>query len=137
MNVLLLYPEFPNGFWSFKYALKFIGCRAALPPLGLVTVAAMLPTAWNLRLVDMNVEKLRDQDLRWADYVLLGAMIVHTPERQMHTSGTARRPQRLPQRRTQRSHTSPPTGAPTRNRAERSFSLNPCTLYCAPGQQRK
>jgi radical SAM superfamily enzyme YgiQ (UPF0313 family) len=76
MNVLLLYPEFPNGFWSFKYALKFIGCKAALPPLGLVTVAAMLPKAWNLRLVDMNVRKLEDSDLSWADCALISAMVV-------------------------------------------------------------
>jgi len=76
MNVLLLYPEFPNGFWSFKYALKFIGCKAALPPLGLVTVAAMLPKAWNVRLVDMNAEKLKESDLAWADCALISAMVV-------------------------------------------------------------
>ena len=76
MNALLLYPEFPDGFWSFKYALKFIGRKAALPPLGLLTVAAMLPKDWNLRLVDTNVNKLAESDLLWADYAFLGAMVV-------------------------------------------------------------
>jgi radical SAM superfamily enzyme YgiQ (UPF0313 family) len=76
MNVLLVYPEFPDTFWSFKHALKFIHRRASLPPLGLLTVAAMLPRAWGKRLVDLNVRKLRDEDLRWADIVFLSAMIV-------------------------------------------------------------
>ncbi len=71
MNALLIYPEFPDTFWSFKHALKFLGKRAAQPPLGLMTVAALLPTAWKKRLVDTNVERLRDRDLDWADVVLL------------------------------------------------------------------
>jgi radical SAM superfamily enzyme YgiQ (UPF0313 family) len=75
VNVLLLYPEFPDTFWSFKHALKFIRKRASLPPLGLLTVAAMLPRAWNKRLVDTNVRALRDKDLAWADLVCIGAMI--------------------------------------------------------------
>jgi radical SAM superfamily enzyme YgiQ (UPF0313 family) len=74
MNALLIYPEFPDTFWSFKHALKFLGKRAAQPPLGLMTVAALLPKAWNKRLVDTNVERLRDRDLAWADVVLLSAM---------------------------------------------------------------
>lgn len=75
MKVLLLYPEFPDTFWSFKHAMRFIRKKAALPPLGLVTVAAMLPEAWELRLVDTNTEKLRERDLAWADTVLVSAMI--------------------------------------------------------------
>jgi len=75
MKVLLLYPEFPDTFWSFKHALKFIRKRASLPPLGLVTVAAMLPAEWELRLVDLNVRKLTDKHLRWADLVFISAMI--------------------------------------------------------------
>ena len=75
MKVLLLYPHFPDTFWSFKHALKFIGKRASLPPLGLLTVAAMLPAAWEKRLVDVNVRPLRDKDLAWADLVLISAMI--------------------------------------------------------------
>jgi hypothetical protein len=56
MNALLIYPEFPETYWSFKHALKFVGKRAAQPPLGLMTVAALLPKAWKKRLVDTNVE---------------------------------------------------------------------------------
>lgn len=76
MNVLLVYPEFPVSFWSFKYALKIAGCKAALPPLGLLTVAAMLPPEWNLRLVDLNTSKLTKKDLAWANAVLISAMII-------------------------------------------------------------
>lgn len=72
---MLLYPEFPDTFWSFKHALKFIRKRAALPPLGLLTVAAMLPSEWTKRLVDVNVQKLREKDLDWADVVFISGMI--------------------------------------------------------------
>jgi radical SAM superfamily enzyme YgiQ (UPF0313 family) len=75
MNVLLLYPRFPDTFWSFKHALKFVRKRASLPPLGLLTVAALLPPDWNKRLVDVNVARLADADLAWADAVFIGAMI--------------------------------------------------------------
>lgn len=75
MNVLLLYPLFPDTFWSFKHALKFIHKQASLPPLGLLTVAAMLPPGWNKRLVDLNVRALREADLAWADLVLISGMI--------------------------------------------------------------
>ena len=75
MNILLLYPEFPDTFWSFKHALKFIRKRASLPPLGLLTVAAMLPTGWAMRLVDLNVSRLTDADLNWADCVFISAMV--------------------------------------------------------------
>ena len=74
MNALLIYPEFPDTFWSFKHALKFVGKRAAQPPLGLMTVAALLPGAWKKRLVDTNVERLRDCDLAWADVALVSGM---------------------------------------------------------------
>jgi radical SAM superfamily enzyme YgiQ (UPF0313 family) len=76
MNVLLISPRTPDTFWSFKHAIRFVSRRASMPPLGLLTVAAMLPPAWVLKLVDLNVERLRDEDLHRADYVLLGAMIV-------------------------------------------------------------
>jgi radical SAM superfamily enzyme YgiQ (UPF0313 family) len=75
MKALLLYPEFPDTFWSFKHALKFIGKRASLPPLGLLTVAAMLPEEWEKSIVDLNVRPLRDKDLASADIVLISAMI--------------------------------------------------------------
>jgi radical SAM superfamily enzyme YgiQ (UPF0313 family) len=74
MNALLIYPEFPDTYWSFKHALKFLGKRAAQPPLGLMTVAALLPVGWKKRLVDTNVERLRERDLDWADVVLLSGM---------------------------------------------------------------
>ena len=74
MNVLLVYPEFPDTFWSFKHALRFVHRRAAMPPLGLLTIASMLPSEWNKRLVDMNVRRLSRKDLEWADYVYLSAM---------------------------------------------------------------
>jgi radical SAM superfamily enzyme YgiQ (UPF0313 family) len=64
-------------FWSAKHAVRFVARRAAFPPLGLLTVAAMLPRSWDLRLVDMDVTRLRDADLQWADYVMIGAMIIH------------------------------------------------------------
>jgi radical SAM superfamily enzyme YgiQ (UPF0313 family) len=78
MNALLIYPEFPETFWSFKHALKFLGKRAAQPPLGLMTIAALLPSAWNKRLVDTNVETLRDRDLAWADVVFLSGMHIQS-----------------------------------------------------------
>jgi radical SAM superfamily enzyme YgiQ (UPF0313 family) len=74
MNALLVYPEFPETYWSFKHALKFLGKRAAQPPLGLMTVAALLPAEWKKRLVDTNVERLRERDLEWADVVLVSGM---------------------------------------------------------------
>ncbi len=76
MKILLLYPEFPDTFWSFKHALAFVGKKASLPPLGLLTVAAMLPVDWSKRLVDINVRNLEDADLDWADYVFISAMTV-------------------------------------------------------------
>lgn len=79
MNILLVSPPTPDTFWSFKHVLRFVSKRAAMPPLGLLTVAAMLPPEWRLRLVDLNVRPLKDADLRWADYVMLSAMIVHKP----------------------------------------------------------
>jgi radical SAM superfamily enzyme YgiQ (UPF0313 family) len=76
MNVLLIYPEFPDTFWSFKHALKFIRKKASSPPLGLLTVAAMLPPEWTKRLVDVNVTKLAKEHLAWADYAFISGMIV-------------------------------------------------------------
>jgi radical SAM superfamily enzyme YgiQ (UPF0313 family) len=76
MKILLISPETPDTFWSFKHALRFVSKRASMPPLGLVTVAAMLPPDWDLKLVDLNIERLRDEELQWADYVFVGAMIV-------------------------------------------------------------
>ena len=76
VRVLLVYPEFPDTFWSYKHALKFIRKKAALPPLGLVTVGAMLPEQWSKRLIDLNVTRLTEKDLAWADYAFVSAMVV-------------------------------------------------------------
>ncbi len=75
MKILLVYPEYPDTFWSFKYALNFVAKKAAFPPLGLLTIAAMLPERWDKKLVDMNVSALKDGDIQWADYVFISAMI--------------------------------------------------------------
>ena len=82
MRILLVYPEFPDTFWSFKHALKFIRKKAAAPPLGLLTVAAMLPSEWEKRLIDLNVISLNQEDLAWADYVFVSAMIVQRDRRE-------------------------------------------------------
>ena len=76
MKILLVYPQFPATFWSFKHALRFINKKAAHPPLGLLTVAGLLPQDWELKLVDENVTALNDEDLAWADYVFISAMAV-------------------------------------------------------------
>jgi radical SAM superfamily enzyme YgiQ (UPF0313 family) len=76
MKILLVCPEYPDTFWSFKHALRFVSKKAGQPPLGLLTVASMLPPAWDKRLVDLNLRSLTDQDLRWADLVFLGGMSV-------------------------------------------------------------
>ncbi len=76
MHVLLIYPEFPDTFWSFKHALKFIRKKASSPPLGLLTVAALLPPEWAKCLLDINVTKLTDEDLAWADYAFISGMVV-------------------------------------------------------------
>ena len=76
MRVLLVYPEFPDTYWSFRHALTFEGKKAAFPPLGLLTVSAMLPATWERRLVDMNVDELWPDDIEWADMVFVSAMIV-------------------------------------------------------------
>jgi len=77
MKILLVYPNTPETFWSFRHVLRFVSKKSAFPPLGLLTVAAMLPKEWDLRLVDMNVEPLPDEALAWADVVFLSAMLVH------------------------------------------------------------
>ena len=75
-KILLVYPEYPDTFWSFKHALKFVSKKAAFPPLGLLTVAAMLPREWELKLVDLNTRGLNDKDIKWADMVFISAMVV-------------------------------------------------------------
>lgn len=76
MNVLMIYPEFPDTFWSFKHAMKFINKSAANPPLGLITVAALLPDKWNVKLVDLNLREVRKDEWNWADLVFISAMAI-------------------------------------------------------------
>jgi radical SAM superfamily enzyme YgiQ (UPF0313 family) len=76
VKVLLVNPEFPDTYWSFRHALPFEGKRCAFPPLGLLTVSALLPTTWERRLIDLNIEKLRTADIEWADIVMATAMLV-------------------------------------------------------------
>ncbi len=76
MKVLMIYPKYPDTYWSFKHALKFISKKATVPPLGLITVSAMLPEGWQKKLIDLNVEELKNKDLEWADYVFLSGMYV-------------------------------------------------------------
>jgi radical SAM superfamily enzyme YgiQ (UPF0313 family) len=76
MNILLICPKYPNTFWSFKYALAFVSKNASCPPLGLMTVGAMLPKEWNKKLIDVNVTKLKDEHIAWADMVFIGAMLI-------------------------------------------------------------
>jgi radical SAM superfamily enzyme YgiQ (UPF0313 family) len=84
MKILLVYPEFPDTFWSFKHALPFQGKRSAYPPLGLLTVSALLPANWERRLVDLNVRRLKDSDLDWADVVFFSGMMVQGPSMKEH-----------------------------------------------------
>ena len=77
MNVLLVYPEYPESFFGFKYTLKFISKKASVPPIGLITVSAMFPSGWNKKLIDMNISPLKTSDLEWADYVFVSAMMIH------------------------------------------------------------
>ncbi len=76
MKILFVYPEFPDTFWSFKHALKFVKKKAGAPPLGLLTVAAMLPPGWEKRLIDLNAADLTNEHLDWADIVFISAMVV-------------------------------------------------------------
>jgi len=76
MKLLLIYPEYETTFWSFKYALPFVSRKAANPPLGILTVAGMLPAEWDLRLVDMNVSRLKESDLDGIDMVFVSAMLI-------------------------------------------------------------
>lgn len=76
MRVLLLYPQFPKSFWSFEKVLALVDRKALLPPLGLITVAAILPQTWEFKLIDHNVRSITEADWAWADLVILSAMIV-------------------------------------------------------------
>jgi radical SAM superfamily enzyme YgiQ (UPF0313 family) len=76
MKILLIYPEYPDTFWSYKHALTFIHKKASLPPLGLLTVSSLLPKDWEKKLIDLNVNRLTDEDIINADLVMISSMIV-------------------------------------------------------------
>ncbi|MBW2062069.1 MAG: DUF4070 domain-containing protein [Deltaproteobacteria bacterium] len=76
MKVLLVYPRIPDTFWSFSHVLSFVRRKATMPPLGLMTVAALCPEDWEFRLKDLNVTRLQDSDIEWADMVFISAMII-------------------------------------------------------------
>ncbi len=85
MKALLVYPEWPDTYWSFKHALPFEGKRSVFPPLGLLTVASMLPKTWEKRLVDINIRPVTDADLQWADVVMVSAMLVQKDSMLRHS----------------------------------------------------
>ena len=76
MRILLINPEYPDTYWSFRHALPFEGKRSAFPPLGLLTVSALLPASWERKLVDLNVQSLKSSAIEWADMVFVTAMLV-------------------------------------------------------------
>jgi len=76
MHVLLVYPRFPKTFWSFNRALELVGKQVLMPPLGLITVAALLPEEWSLKLVDTNIRAVSSAEWSWADLVIFSAMLV-------------------------------------------------------------
>jgi len=82
MNILLIYPKYPDTFWGFKNVLKFVSKKSAQPPLGLLTVASMLPKKWNKKLIDLNVKELEYKHIEWADMVLISAMVVQSKNAQ-------------------------------------------------------
>ena len=75
MKILLIYPEYENTFWNVKKVLRLVGKKAAYPPLGLLTVAAMLPQKWEKKLIDMNCQILKEEHIKWADYVLVSSIV--------------------------------------------------------------
>ncbi|OQA21211.1 MAG: biotin synthase [Actinobacteria bacterium ADurb.Bin346] len=75
MKILLIYPEYENTFWNLKKVLRILGKKAAYPPLGLLTIAAMIPDSWEKKLIDMNCQALKNENIYWADYVLISSII--------------------------------------------------------------
>src|ERR1700691_3317256 len=74
LNVLMVWPRFPSSFWGFEGVLNMLPEAAMTPPLGLITVAALCPPSWKIRLMDQCFQEIRDEDLLWADLVMVSAM---------------------------------------------------------------
>ncbi len=80
MKTLLLYPQFPQSFWSYDRAMEMAGLKAAIPPLGIITFAALLPKDWEIRFYDRNVSLETEADWEWCELVILSAMLVQKPD---------------------------------------------------------
>lgn len=80
MKALLLYPKFPQSFWSYDRFMKIAGLKAVIPPLGIITVASLLPEDWEIRFCDRNVNEETEADWEWCDLVILSAMLVQQPD---------------------------------------------------------
>lgn len=78
MNFLLVYPKYPFRIWNFVRVLKYFSGMASFPPLILLTLSSMLPRQWNKKLIDMNANDLNDEDILWADYVLISAKLAQS-----------------------------------------------------------
>ncbi len=78
MNILLIYPRYPDTYWSFKHALKFVSKKALNVPLGIITVSSLLPCEWNRKFTDLNVSRLNNKDIVWADYVFISAISIQS-----------------------------------------------------------
>ncbi|MBP0016562.1 MAG: B12-binding domain-containing radical SAM protein [Cyanobacteria bacterium SBLK] len=80
MKALLIYPRFQDSFWSLEKTIALVGRKTFIPPLGLLTVAAILPREWEMKLVDRNVREVTETEWNWADIVIFSGMIVHKPD---------------------------------------------------------
>ena len=91
MRTLFIYPEFPKTFWSYEKILELVNRKVLLPPLGLVTVAALLPQHWEMRLVDRNVSEVQEADWAWAELVIISGMIVQKADMAAQIAAAKRR----------------------------------------------
>ena len=82
MRTLFVYPEFPKTFWSYEKILELVNRKVLLPPLGMVTVAALLPQEWEMKLVDRNVREVTEEEWNWAQLVIISGMIVQKDDMQ-------------------------------------------------------
>ncbi|HGY5536040.1 MAG: B12-binding domain-containing radical SAM protein [Prochlorococcus sp.] len=91
MRTLFIYPKFPKTFWSYEKILELVNRKVLLPPLGLVTVAALLPQEWEMKLVDRNVREINEVEWQWAELVVISGMIVQKDDMQQQIADAKRR----------------------------------------------
>ena len=91
MRTLFVYPEFPKTFWSYEKILELVNRKVLLPPLGMVTVAALLPQEWEMKLVDRNVREVTDEEWDWAELVIISGMIVQKDDMAVQISKAKQR----------------------------------------------